>query len=152
MKILLTSEDSVRLEPTPGPMTIEAERADERYSPFHMLGSSLAYCTWSILASWASHAKIPTDGLVLDVSWRFVEAPHRIGSIALTFEWPELPPSRRAAAERVAAMCPVHVTLEHPPAITIARTGANAVAPAPPPAVAAPAVAAAAISAPPGRP
>lgn len=139
MKILLTSEESIRLEPAPGPMTIEADTADQRYSPFHMLGSSLAYCTWSILASWASHAKIATDGLVLDVSWSFADDPHRIGSIALTFDWPELPANRRAAAERVAAMCPVHVTLEHPPVTTIALTGANAAAPSPVPLAAAPA-------------
>ena len=45
MKITLLSEDSIRLEPIPGPMTIEAPSAEQSYSPFHMLASGLAYCT-----------------------------------------------------------------------------------------------------------
>ena len=58
MKITLTGEDGIRLEPLPGPMTIEAASADQLYSPFHMLASGLAFCTYSVLASWASNAKL----------------------------------------------------------------------------------------------
>lgn len=123
LKITLTSEDSVRLEATPGPMTIEAPSADRSYSPFHMLGSSLAVCTHSILASWAAHAGIPTDDLVLDVAWEFAEDPHRMGEIRLALVWPTLPPARRATAERVARLCPIHATLGHAPAVTIAVRG-----------------------------
>ena len=131
MKITLTSDDSVRLEPVPGPLTVEAPAADTIYSPFHMLGSSLAVCTHSMLASWAAHAGIETDGLVIDVGWSFAEQPHRIGELRLTFEWPELPANRRAAAERVAALCPIHATLHHLPAVSIAlRGGASAPVPA----------------------
>lgn len=121
MKITLTSEESVRLEPVPGPLTIEAPAADTVYSPFQMLGSSLAVCTHSMLASWATHAGVGTDGLVIDVRWSFAEEPHRIGEIHLVFDWPELPASRRAAAERVAALCPIHATLHHLPTVTIER-------------------------------
>ena len=139
VKITLTSEESVRLEPTAGPMTIEAPTADTQYSPFHMIGGSLAFCTYSILASWASHAGIDPEGLVLDVAWSFAENPHRLGKIDLSFEWPALPPNRRAAAERVAALCPIHTTFHHPPAVTIAlRGGEPTPAPgtnAPPPAM-----------------
>lgn len=131
MKITLTSDSSVRLEPEPGPMTIEAPTADRQYSPFHMLGSSLAFCTYSILASWATHADIATDGLVVDVEWTFVDNPHRIGELRMTFAWPELPENRRAAAKRAAALCAVHATLSHPPTITIeqAATAAPATGP-----------------------
>ena len=119
MKITLLADDAIRLEPVAGPMTIEAPSADMTYSPFHMLGSSLATCTFSVIQSWATHAKIPLDDLVIDVRWKFGEDPHRVSDIAVTFEWPSLPPNRVAAARRVAELCTVHATLHPPPHVTI---------------------------------
>ena len=113
MKITLLSEDAIRYEAAPGPLTIEAESAEQQYSPFHMLGSSLAVCTFSVLASWASHADIPFDDLVIDVSWTFAEQPHRVGDMRLSFVWKSLPPNRLAAAQRAAALCPIHATMSH---------------------------------------
>ena len=121
MKITLLSDEAIRLEPLGPGMTIEAESAIQQYSPFHMLASSLAYCTWSVLASWATHADIPTDDLTVDVRWAFTEKPHRVGSLAVDFRWPSLPGNRREAARRAAELCAVHATLTHPPAITIAQ-------------------------------
>src|SRR6476659_473331 len=108
MKITLISEEGIRLEPTTGPMTIEAESADQLYSPFHMLASGLAFCTYSVLASWASTAKLDSNDIVIDVTWTFSDAPHRVGDIAIKIEWPSLPPARRMAAERVASLCAIH--------------------------------------------
>ena len=120
MKILLKGENAIRLEVGPGPLTIEAESADEQYSPFHMLGSALATCTFSVLYSWATHAKLPgAEEIVIDVTWTFADVPHRVGSMALTFDWPGLPEKRLEAAKRVAEMCTVHATLLHPPQVTI---------------------------------
>jgi uncharacterized OsmC-like protein len=120
VKILLTGEDSIRLEPTEGPMTIEAPTADRQYSAFHMLGSALAYCTFSVLYSWASHANLSIDGMHVDVAWQFSKKePKRVSDMSLTFTWPSLPPARLTAAKRVAALCTIHETLLHPPAITI---------------------------------
>ena len=130
MKITLLADEAIRLEPIAGPMTIEAPSADVTYSPFHMLGSSLATCTFSVIQSWASHAKIPLDDLVIEVRWKFGEEPHRVSDIAVTFDWPSLPPNRVAAARRVAELCTVHATLHHPPHITI-EPAARATAPAP---------------------
>jgi uncharacterized OsmC-like protein len=120
MKITLLGEDSIRLEPTDGPMNIEALSAEQGYSPFHMLGSGLAYCTFSVLHSWASHAKLSADDLTIDVKWSFADDPYRVGSIEVRFDWPSLPPNRLEAAKRVSEMCTIHATLNHPPAITIA--------------------------------
>lgn len=121
MKIILTSEDSIRLLPEPGPMTIEASSADEQYSPFHMLGSSLAYCTFSVMYSWATHTKQSIDDLAIDVAWRFSEdEPKRVASISLTYTWPSLPEKKREAARRVAQLCTVHATLTRSPSIEIA--------------------------------
>ena len=130
MKISLISEEGIRLEPLPGPMTIEAATEDQLYSPFHMLGSGLAFCTYSVLASWASHAKLESDDIVIEVHWNFVEDPHRIGKIDMKVDWPSLPPQRQAAAQRVADMCAIHASLQHPPdlstTVTTAQTAATA--------------------------
>ena len=119
MKITLLGDDAVRLEPAPGPLTIEAERADQAYSPFHMLGSSLALCEYSVLASWASHAKLSADDLAVEVRWTVDAKSHQVGAMTLTLHWPSLPEARREAARRATAICPIHRTLAHPPPIAV---------------------------------
>lgn len=123
MKIVLVSEEEIRLEVSPGAMTIEADSYETVYSPYHMLGSSLATCTFGVLSSWASQAKINAGDLVISVSWTFGENPHRVDRMNLRFEWPSLPPERRKAAERAASLCPVHHTLTHSPEIVIEAAG-----------------------------
>jgi uncharacterized OsmC-like protein len=112
VKIILLAEDRIRLEPTPGPLTIEASSEDAEYSPFHMLASGLATCVFSVLASWGAHARIGVDDLAIEVEWGFAERPHRVAGYRLELHWPSLPADRRAAATRAAALCPVHQTLE----------------------------------------
>ena len=119
MKIILLSDDAIRLEPIPGPMTIEALSAEQSYSPFHMLASGLATCTFSVMHAWATHASLAVDDLAVEVHWTFADDPHRVDTMNVTFEWPSLPPTRHAAARRVAEMCTIHATLLHPPTITI---------------------------------
>ena len=119
MKITLLSDDAIRLMPDAGPMTIEAQSIEQAYSPFHMLASSLATCTFSVMHSWATHADLQSDDLVIEVRWTFADEPQRVGEMALTFEWPSLPERRLAAAKRVAEMCTVHATLKHPPQVSI---------------------------------
>ena len=119
MKITLLSDDAIRLEPVPGPLTIEASSPEMSYSAFHMLASGLATCTFSVLQSWATHAKLSIDDVTLEVQWRFADDPHRVGDIGVIFDWPSLPANRLTAAKRVAEMCTVHATLTHPPRIEI---------------------------------
>lgn len=119
MKIILLSDDAIRLEPIPGPMTIEALSAEQSYSPFHMLASGLATCTFSVMHAWATHAGLDIDDLAVEVRWTFAEGPHRVETMNVTFEWPSLPLKRHAAARRVAEMCTIHATLLHPPTISI---------------------------------
>ena len=128
MKITLLSEESIRLEGPGGPLTIEAESAEQVYSPFHMLASALAVCTHSILVSWATNAKMDADDLSIEVGWSFAEKPHRVGDIRLTFDWPGLPPDRTETAKRVAALCPIHGTLHHAPTVSIEAALAPAAA------------------------
>jgi uncharacterized OsmC-like protein len=129
VKIILLSEDAIRLEPIPGPMTIEALSTEQSYSPFHMLASSLAYCTFSVMYSWATHVGLAADDLVIEVRWTFEEDPQRVGAMDLTFRWPSLPAKRLNAAKRAAELCTVHATFMHPPTISIEGSGAAAVEP-----------------------
>lgn len=120
MKITLISDEEIRAEESLGTMlTIEADSHHRSYSPYHMLASGLAVCTFSVLASWASHAGLNAEGLTINVRWSFVEDPHRVGRIDLRFDWPNLPSERRKAAKRAASLCPVHNTFKIAPEISI---------------------------------
>ena len=119
MKITILGDDAIRLEPTSGALTIEAPTADTMYSPFHMLASGLASCTFSVMSSWAMHARLPVDDLSLEVHWHFADDPHRVSEIGVSFDWPSLPANRLTAARRVAEMCTIHATLQHPPTVSI---------------------------------
>jgi len=115
VKITLLASERIRVDGGAGPMTIEAESAEMSYSPYHMLASGLATCTLSVLHAWATNAKLPADDLAIEVGWSFVEDPHRVGGYALDIEWPSLPENRRTAAQRVADLCTVKLTMKHPP-------------------------------------
>lgn len=118
MKITLQGEDAILLTATEGMLTIEAESAEQSYGPFHMLGSSLAYCTFSVLYSWATNSEIDVGDLQIRVSWEFADDPHRVGKLTMEITWPGLPENRRAAAERASQLCAVHATLSHTVPIT----------------------------------
>ena len=119
MKVTLLTDQSLRLEDDGGPLTIDAPTAEQAYTPFHMVASGLALCTFSVLHSWATNVKLETDALVIDVAWEFADKPHRVGRYAVTLQWPGLPEARREVALRAAKLCTVHATLEHPPAIAM---------------------------------
>ena len=125
VKIVLLTDDSIRLEPEAGAMTIEAPSADRTYSPFHMLASGLAVCTFSILHSWAETVGLSADDLAIEVAWTFAEEPHRVGELALTLDWPSLPPQRTRTAYRVAELCPIHHTITGGAAVRIERAAAS---------------------------
>lgn len=115
MKIMLEGETGITLVPAEGMLNIEARSADEEFSPFHMLGSSLATCTFAVLYSWAEHTGLHVDDLSIHVTWELGDEPHRVTQMRTRIHWPSLPENRRAAAERASALCTVHQTLTHPP-------------------------------------
>lgn len=125
MKITLTGEESLRIEATPGMLTIEAPAADTSYSPFHMLGSALGMCTFSVLQSWASNKNLAADDLRIDVNWSFVEGQHRLASMKVVLDWPTLSPALWPRAIRAASLCGVHNTLTHPTEISVGAVGAQ---------------------------
>ena len=123
MRITLTGEESLRIEATSGQLTIESASPDQSYSPFHMLGSALGMCTFSVLQSWASNKNIAVDDLKLDVSWTFVEAEHRVGTMKVVLAWPSLSAELWPRAIRAASVCGVHKTLTHAIEITVDAVG-----------------------------
>ena len=122
MKLTLVSENAIRLEPTSGPLIIEAASDEQSFSPFHMLAGGLASCTFSVLYTWAETVGLSADDLSLDVSWTFADNPHRVGTLDVRFSWPSLPEDRISTAKRVVQMCTIHATLHHPPTITVEGT------------------------------
>src|SRR5262249_40676502 len=125
---ILQSDESIRLEPATGQLTIEAESAKQEYSPYQMFASGLAVCTFGVLQSWGSNIGLSADDLVIEISWSFAETPHRVGAIELSYEWPSLPAERVKVAQRVAELCPLHKTLTHLPAVTIRHAATAAAA------------------------
>jgi uncharacterized OsmC-like protein len=123
VKITLLSDDRIRLDGGAGPLSVEADSAEMQYSPFHMMASGLATCTYSVLASWGTHAKLPVEDLAIEVGWTFAEEPHRVGSMDVDVVWPSLPPERRNAAVRAAGLCTVKKTLEMPPKVGVEVKG-----------------------------
>ncbi len=122
---MLLSEDRLRVQGGAGPLSVEADSAEMTYSPGHMLASSLAVCTYSILQSWATNADIPAADLAVEVGFGYVEKPHRIGKMEVALDWPSLPAERREAARRAAGLCPIHRTLHALPEVTTVVTGAT---------------------------
>ena len=91
MKITLTGGESLRMQPSPGMLTIEAPTPDRGYSPFHMVASGLGGCTLFVLQSWAANKNVSVDDLKVDISWKFVEGEHRMESASVKIDWPSLP-------------------------------------------------------------
>lgn len=86
---------------------------DLKLGAVHLSLVSLAWCTYSVLASYGQRIDAPTDDLSVRVHWRYVERPHRIGHIEMAVHWPQVPESRLDAAMRAAASCTLHNSLQH---------------------------------------
>jgi uncharacterized OsmC-like protein len=119
VRILLERDDRVVLEAGAAPLTIEAPTPDRVYTPFHMLGSALASCTFSVLHAWAEHASLSAEELRIAVEWDFSEEPRRVSAMRVQIDWPGLPDGRMRAALRAAELCTIHATLQGPVPIAI---------------------------------
>jgi len=128
MKITLTAEESLRIEPVAGPLTIEAESPEQGYSPFHMLGSAVGMCTFAVLQSWASNKSVRVDDLRIDVSWTFVAGEHRLEDMKVKLTWPSLSAELWPRAIRAANICGVHKTLTEGMAVTVEAPEAESAA------------------------
>jgi uncharacterized OsmC-like protein len=123
MQIALKGESDILLRSFEEPdFEIEIDADDEHvhFSALPMFAASLGLCTASVLGEYARQLEISVEELEVRVRWSYDEDPFRVDSIDMEISWPELPESRRKAAERAAAQCTIHNTLEHPPEIQTA--------------------------------
>jgi uncharacterized OsmC-like protein len=119
MRIFLTGDTQILVQPTGAELEIESATPDVAFSPLHMLAASLATCTLSVIYSWALQAGLQIDDLEIGLIWEYVEDPYRVGSYDMSIRWPSLPAERRQAAQRVAEHCTVEHTLRVPPEISV---------------------------------
>ncbi|MFA9461797.1 OsmC family protein [Thiohalorhabdus sp. Cl-TMA] len=98
-------------------LQISAGGEDVHFSAMEMFNTSLALCTASVLTAYAERIDAGLEGLAVRMRWEYGESPKRIGRITMDIRWPELPENRRKAAERAAAQCTLHHTLEMPPEV-----------------------------------
>lgn len=97
-------------------LEIVGDADGESFGPLQMFAASLALCTASVLHGYAHEvAKVGVAGLSIRVQWSYGSRPNRVDWIEMVIRWPELPDERRKPAERAAASCTIHHTLEQPP-------------------------------------
>lgn len=116
MHIVMNSAEDLDISDFNQPgINIESNDPEAHYSALQMFATSLALCTYSVLASYAEQIDVKADKLAVHMQWRYAEQPFRIDHIEMEIDWPELPESRLQAAQRAAAMCTLHNTLAQPP-------------------------------------
>ena len=110
MKVVLEEEGRIRFEVAGEGFEIDSDGV--ALSPYHLLAASLASCTALTVQSWAGTVGIATERLVITVTWELIAGhPKRVERMEQMLHWPELPVERLRTAERVAALCPIHATL-----------------------------------------
>jgi uncharacterized OsmC-like protein len=118
MRIVLHAENDLEvtrlLEPE---MIVETLDPEAAYSALQMFATSIALCSFSMLYGYAATVGANPADIALRVRWEYATGENRIADIDLAIDWPGLPESRRAAAERAAALCTLHKTLEHSPRV-----------------------------------
>ncbi len=118
MRIILHAEEDLEFRQfdVPG-LDIEPEHPELHYSALQMFATSLALCTYSMLASYGEIIGTNVEGMSMRICWSYAEKPFRIGHIDMDVHWPALPSSRVQAARLAAGHCTLHHMLEKPPAI-----------------------------------
>lgn len=92
---------------------IDSSDSDLALGALQLCIVSLAWCTYSLLASYGQRIDAPADEISLRLRWRYAERPHRVAHVDMAIHWPQIPESRLDAAMRAAASCTVHNTLQH---------------------------------------
>jgi putative redox protein len=92
---------------------------DRGPSPVELLAGSLGTCIAMMVQGYCrSHGY---DGDVrVNLAIELADDPKRIGRIVVDLELPEgFPEAKKDAIKRVAAHCPIHETLQHPPSLDV---------------------------------
>jgi uncharacterized OsmC-like protein len=93
--------------------TIHADDPELHFGSIQMFITSLAQCTFSVLASYGERFGTSADDITIRMQWTYAERPRRrIAAISMQVHWPSLPESRLDAATRAARYCTLHNTLQ----------------------------------------
>lgn len=118
MHIHIHSEEDLSIQDFLSPeMTVDAHDPEAAFSALQMLATSMALCTFSVLYAYGETIGVDPAPIHIRVRWSYAPEGTRIDEIAMDIDWPGLPDSRKAAAQRAATSCTVHRTLEHPPVV-----------------------------------
>lgn len=118
MKIYMHTEEDLEFsEFSEATFELVASSSDQHYSALQMFATSLALCTYSVLAEYGDTIDTDTGELSIRVRWEYEQSPFRVGMIDMAVTWPGVPKSRLEAARRAATHCTLHHTLERPPRV-----------------------------------
>lgn len=93
---------------------------DKGMTPVDLFMAALGSCVGTYIVWFCKRHEIATDGMRIDVSWRFGETPLRFSQINLNANLPvRIPQNIKSALLRTAKHCTIHNTLTHPPEVEI---------------------------------
>ena len=99
---------------------VESGGEDKGMTPPELLVGALGSCIAIYLVNYCVNAKIPHEGMNIEVFWEKAKDPSRIKSVKVDIEMPgDLSEGRKKALIRVAEHCTIHNTLVHTPEINI---------------------------------
>ena len=94
---------------------------DSAAMPLELLSAALGTCVALYVHQFLVTRELPTEGLRVEVGTEMAHKPKRIGSFDVRVILPDgIPDEYHERIERVAASCPAHNTLMHPPEIRFA--------------------------------
>ena len=92
---------------------------DQGPSPAELVAGSLGSCIAMMVQSYCQRHGYEGDVRV-SLAIELADDPKRIGRIVVDLELPEgVPEAKKDAIKRVAAHCPIHETLQHPPSLDV---------------------------------
>ncbi len=96
------------------------EGKDRGPNPTELLVGSLGSCIAIMVNSYCRNHGYTKGEVSVNMTYQLADKPKRIDSIVIDLEIPEdVPENRINAIKKVAGLCPVHSTLEHPPKIDV---------------------------------
>ena len=114
MKVHVKSETEIELTKLhQDGFDIVADDPALHFGSMQMFASSIAMCTFSVLASYGRRFDAESDDITIGLTWAYAERPYRMEVLAMDISWPQLPESRLDAATRAARHCTLHNTLQH---------------------------------------
>jgi putative redox protein len=93
---------------------------DRGPSPTEYMVGSLGACIAMMVNGYCQRHGYRNGQVGVNMTYELADNPKRVGGIVVDLEIPrDVPPEKREAIRKVATLCPVHNTLEHPPKVDL---------------------------------